>query len=1097
MDRVRCQGLFALSVSAVLFSSTAFAQRTTGEISGTVTDSTNAVLPGVNVTAVCNDTHLTRTAISDSQGGFTIPEVPVCIYTVTAELSGFKTVNREAAVTANSVAKSDFKLEVGNVEETVTVAAVSPLIEYSDKLNSRVDSARIEEMPLSGRDFNSVLNVMPGVQHRPGGGFQGVNIGGARTSSNNFMIDGISNNEVYYGDTVLNQTAIIGIPATLVPMDAIGEMNVQQTPSAEFGGKGGAAVNIVMKSGTNVSHGTGYYFRHDNRFDSPNFFDIRAADKACLNPTTITPCYTATPTPVTNNQYGGTFGGPIRKDKAFFFGYYEGQRLSVVSPYDVHVPTDAQLSQARARIAAAGLKTSPIGENLIQFYPTDPSGNQHVNGTTTANMNTFSIKVDHQLNANNLVNERVFYGRSFQSSPAGNSGEIVSPNQPIDLFNSVTDPTSAALVGVVWNSTLSNHTMLETRFGFNRFWNPIVVNNSIDPASLGINTGPLSGANLGLPAVTTPFGNIGGVGGYPIFVTPSTDFSIAGSITNTRGEHTIKIGGNWDRTYNKSIRDQARTALTANGSTGSDVDALVGILLARFEQASRSFGNTERNMTQKLGGVYINDDWKVSSRLTVSAGLRYELSMPLSEENNLATNFLPGIGLVQVGTSALPTLYAADKNNFGPRAGFAWDPAGDGRTSVRAGYALTYDTTPMGTLHPGLFNTPPLNVFNVAFSQSPKVAPDAANATCLDPNNSVAGGDYVCLQPGVPIFGTNPTGAPPFNITSVSPDFHSGYYHYFHATLQREIGSRNSATVSYVGSRGMDLVSRVNINAPPLGSPTTGAVDSRRPFYAQFPQFRNILEFTNDGRSWFDSVQFSFRQNQWHGINTQYNYTLSKCTDYQSTNRAPSTLQATNPYNPANDLGPCTYDVRHNFNFGGSFEVPKTSVAGPPLQIGAVLTALSGRPFTFGQGSTDNSGQAINAIRANCLADPIYNFDLGYLYPDPNTSRSAITNAAQAFANPAAGTLGTCGRDTGRGPSFHQLDLNFVKEFKLQGSTRLQARWEVFNLTNTVNLGAFLSTSTRSSSFGKIGSTPDVDRGNPVLGTGGPRAMQWALKVLF
>ncbi|HUC78457.1 MAG TPA: TonB-dependent receptor [Vicinamibacterales bacterium] len=1076
--------LLLLGVAAV----PVWAQRTAGTISGTVMDTTGAVLPGVSVTAVCTETNLTRTVITDTQGGYTIPDVPGCLYRVTAELAGFKTIAREAPVAANSVAKTDFRLEVGAVSETVTVEGVSPLVEYSDKLNNRVDSARIESLPLSGRDFNSLLNVMPGVQHRPGGGFQGVNIGGARTSSNNFMIDGISNNEVYYGDTVLNQTAIIGIPATLVPMDAIGDFTVQQTPSAEFGVKGGAAINIVMKSGTNMLHGTAYYFRHDDRFDSANFFDIRAAQKLGKD---------ANPTPIDNQQYGGTFGGPIVKDKAFFFGYYEGQRLNVVSPYDVHVPTDAQVATARQRIAAAGLQTSPIGEALIKFYPTDPSGNQHINGTTIANMNTFSIKVDHHLNAKNSINERVFYGRSFQSSPAGNSGEIVPPNQPVDLFNSVTDPTTAALVGVVWDSMLSNSTLLETRFGFNRFWNPIGVNNTIDPNSLGINTGPLDPANFGVPGVTTPFGHIGGVSGYPIFVTPSTDFSLAGSLSHTRGGHTLKVGGSWDRMYNKSIRDQARTSLTANGRTSNDVDALVGLLLARFEQASRSFGSTERNMTQKSGGAYINDDWKLSPRFTLSLGLRYELAMPITERNNLATNFLPNLGLVQLGTSALPQLYKADKNNFGPRAGFAWDPAGDGRTSVRAGYALTYDTVPMGTLHPGLFNTPPLGVFSVAFSQSPRFAPDNPGVTCLDPNNSVAGGDYICLQPGVPIFGSSPTGAPPFNITAVRDDFHLGYYHYFHATVQREVFRNSSVTASYVGSRGMDLVSRVNINAPPLGSPTSGAVDRLRPFFAQYPQYRNILEFTNDGRSWFDSLQLSFRQNMWHGINTQYNYTLSKCTDYQSTNRAPSTLQATNPYDPTNDKGPCTFDIRHNFNLGGSYSVPGTSIGGQPVAVGAVFTALSGRPFTPGQGSTDNSGQVINAIRANCLVDPLYNYDLNYLFPDPSTSRSAITNAAQAFANPAPGTLGTCGRDSGRGPAFRQLDLNIVKEFKLSSGSRVQARWEIFNLTNQVNLGGFLSTNTRSSSFGKIGSTPDVDRGNPVLGTGGPRAMQWAVKLLF
>src|SRR5262245_27666347 len=297
MDRPRA--FVVLGVLLTLASAPAvFAQKTTGDITGTVADSTGAVLPGATINAVCTDTNLTRTSVSDGQGGFRISELPVCLYRVTAELQGFKSVVRDTPITANAVAKVDFKLEVGTMSETITVEAVSPLVEYSDKLNNRIDSQRVESMPLSGRDFNSLLNVMPGVQHRPGGGFQGVNISGARTSSNNFMIDGISNNDRYYGDTVMNQTAIIGIPATLVPMDAIGDFTVQQTPSAEFGVKGGAAVNVVMKSGGNVPHGTGYYFRHDDWTDSPNFFDIRSAERAGK---------TADATPIKNQQYGGTF----------------------------------------------------------------------------------------------------------------------------------------------------------------------------------------------------------------------------------------------------------------------------------------------------------------------------------------------------------------------------------------------------------------------------------------------------------------------------------------------------------------------------------------------------------------------------------------------------------------------------------------------------------------------------------------------------------------------------------------------------------------------------------------------------------------------
>ncbi|MEO8682818.1 MAG: TonB-dependent receptor, partial [Vicinamibacterales bacterium] len=616
-----------------------------------------------------------------------------------------------------------------------------------------------------------------------------------------------------------------------------------------------------------------------------------------------------------------------------------------------------------------------------------------------------------------------------------------------------------------------------------------------DPQSLGINTGPLDPEDLGVPGVTTPFGHIGGVGGYPITTKPTTTTQLSMALTQTRGQHTLKTGAAWDYAYNRSVRNQARTTLTANGSTSRDVDALVGLLLARFENAARSFGQTERHMSQSSIGVFINDDWRVTSRMTLSGGLRYEVFSPVSEKDNLATNFFPDKGLVQVG-NGIDKLYNADTNNFGPRAGLAWDVMGDAKTSVRMGYALTYDSAQIGVVHPGLFSTPTLGVFRVSLAQSPRVAPDNPLATCVNPNNSAAGGDYICLQPGVPVFGSSPTGAPPFNIFAMPADFQLGRYHYFHTTVQRQIGNNNSVTVSYVGSRGQGLVWRKETNAPPLGSPTTSP-DLLRPYRSAFPEYRSIVEYTNDGQSWYDSMQLSFRQNAWHGVNTQYSYTWSNCTDYNSGNRDAANAQAANPYNPAANKGPCDFDIRHNFSAGGSYEIPGARLGGGPLQVGAAFSALSGRPFTPGQGTTDLSGQATGVMRANCLAEPIYNYDLDYLFPNPTTSRSAITNAAQAFANPAAGTLGTCGRNSGRRPGFSALDLNILKEFKLRGNARIQARWEIFNLTNRVNLGTFLSTSTRSGVFGQIGSTPDVDRGNAVIGSGGPRAMQWAVKVLF
>src|SRR5437764_7180089 len=376
--------VFILGISAG-----AFAQKTTGDINGTATDATGAVLPGVAVTAVCAATGLTRTVTTDAQGAYSLPELPICVYKVTTELQGFKGVTRDVQVAVSAVSKADFKLEVGAQSETITVEGVSPLIEFSDKLNNNVDTERITEVPLSGRDFNSLLAVTPGVQRDPGGGFLAVSISGARKTSNNYMIDGISNNDRYYGDSVLNQTGVVGVPATLVPMDAIAEFTVQQTPSAEFGVKGGGAINVVMKSGSNQPHGTSYYFRHDDWADSPNYFVKKNG---------------GTTTPVKNQQYGGTFGGPIQKDRTFFFGYYEGQRLAVTSPYQVQVPKPSEITAARARIAAVGLTTNPIGENLLKFYPTDASGTMTVNSANVANMNTFSLKIDHQVNSDNLVN---------------------------------------------------------------------------------------------------------------------------------------------------------------------------------------------------------------------------------------------------------------------------------------------------------------------------------------------------------------------------------------------------------------------------------------------------------------------------------------------------------------------------------------------------------------------------------------------------------------------------------------------------------------------------------------------------------------------
>jgi outer membrane receptor protein involved in Fe transport len=1088
MRRARLQTVIAAAaLLALVAAPPALAQKITGDITGTVTDTTGAVLPGVVVTAVCPATNLTRTATTDERGGFSLPELPVCTYKVSTSLQGFRSVTRDVQVAVNTVGKVDFRLDIGAQSETVTVEGVSPLIEFSDKLNNNVDTERIVSIPLSGRDFNSLLAVTPGVQRDPGGGFLAVSISGARRTSNNYMIDGISNNDRYYGDSVMNQTGVVGVPATLVPMDAIAEFTIQQTPSAEFGVKGGGAINVVMKSGSNVPHGTGYYFRHDDWTDAPNFF-VKKADP------------TADATPVKNQQYGGTFGGPIVKDKTFFFGYYEGQRLRVTSPYQAGVPMPSEIASARARIAAAGLTTNPIGENLLKYYPVDPAGVITVNSANIVDMNTFSGKVDHQVNANNRLSGRYFFGQSFQSAPAF-VGELTPANGPADMFNSVTDPTRAQLAGVVWTSTLSNASVLEVRLGYNRFSQTIGINNNVDPASLGINTGPLDAADFGVPAVYLGnFGYIGGVGGYPITTAPTQTYDLSGALTQTRGQHTLKVGGNYQLGKNHSVRNRARSIFGINGGGSFDnVDSLVGLLLGRFDSASRTFGSTSRDISQYSIGAFINDEWKATPRLTISLGLRYDLNSDVTEAADLASSFIPGRGLVRVG-SGIDRLYNKDANNFGPRAGIAFDLTGDGKTVIRSGYALTYDLPDFKTLHSpnttwsglgarsGAFTNPDLGVFSVTLSGSQSAAPDAKGVTCIDPNSGNRG-DFVCVQPGVPIYGSSPTGQPPFNAFAVPENYKTPMYHYFHATVQRELFRQNALTVSYVGSRGRDQSWFRDINGPPVGTPFSNP-QPFRPFYSQFPTLQHIIQLTNDGKSWYDALQVSYRQNNWHGINTQYNYTLSKCEDYNSDNsRGRNNFpQANNPYDPTRNRGPCDFDRRHNFNIAGTYTFPGTRAATRGWEVGTVFTALSGRPDTPNIGSRDRTGQDTGSDRADCFAAPVYDFT----NPD-----KYITNAAQAFGTPAGGRLGSCGRNSIRRPGLAQWDLNILKSFHLTGGARLEARWEIFNVLNRVNLGSPQSTNVRSGLFGTIASTPDVDAGNPVIAQGGPRAMQWAVKILF
>src|SRR5690242_12003091 len=358
----------SLLLALILASVPVVAQKITGDISGDVTDSSGAVLPNATVTVKSAATGLTRSATTTSSGSYRVTDLPIGAYTVGVSAQGFKNMNQRVQVVSNAVVRASFRMEVGSREETVTVEAEAPLVDLSPNNNNYVDQQKIESVPLNGRDFNSLLAITPGVQRAPGGGFLAISINGARTTSNNYFIDGLYNNDRYYGDSAINQTGVVGIPATLFPPEAIAELTVQETPSSEFGVKGGAPILLGMKSGTNHWHGGATWVNHSGFGDADNFFANPNGD--CSGPGDCKP------TPIHNNQFHANIGGPIVKDKAFFFLFYEGQRNKSVAVKSRLVPTPSEISDVVTDITTkfgAGA-IDPVGQTLLNYFPTSPTG---------------------------------------------------------------------------------------------------------------------------------------------------------------------------------------------------------------------------------------------------------------------------------------------------------------------------------------------------------------------------------------------------------------------------------------------------------------------------------------------------------------------------------------------------------------------------------------------------------------------------------------------------------------------------------------------------------------------------------------------------
>jgi Carboxypeptidase regulatory-like domain/TonB dependent receptor/TonB-dependent Receptor Plug Domain len=1159
---LRCA--FFLFVLGLMASLPVLAQKITGDISGTVQDTTGAVVKDTKVTAINGATGETRSANTSDSGFYRILELPPGTYKVTATAPGFKTSAREVQVAIASVTQSDFQLQPGQVSETIEVEGAAPLVETTeDRLSTLFVGRQVADLPNNGRDFNNLLDGVPGVQRSPGGGFQSLNIDGQRATSNNFAVDGIPNNDRYYGESSLGQAAISGTAAALIPLEGISEFNVESNPGVEFGVKGGSVINIGLKSGTNDLHGSAFWDRHTDAFDARNGF-------------------ASTVTPFRLNQFGASGGFPIKKDKAFVFLSYQGFHLKDSFPSHVLLPTANQIADATSCVTTGVnpntsgtigpdgnpwttcLNTGPgpgsdqifgtaddgtvnsIGAELLSFIPTSTTGSANITADNSLDLNNFHVKFDYVFSPSHRLSVKYLFGDSLQSQPSapGVPQSIGPLATNKNMWNSVA-PTRAQLAGLNYTWTITPTSVLESRFGYQRFSQRIGVNNNIDPNALGISTGPLGAnsgdkENFGVPAVyylgyfgPSAYSVVGGVQGYPIITRPDASYDWQEHFTKIKGNHTIKIGGQFQDAYTKSRRDRARSNMgfyyygfencggdgNCNPLFGADaagdpqvtqgnpVAALNELLLGLTEDSGRSFGVTDRRIFQKSLGLYVQDSWKVRPNFTLELGVRWDVAGALGEAKNQGANFLPddpkadANGFVSLADHPL---YNADKNNFGPRAGFAWDVFGKGRTVLRAGYSLGYDLPNFGVIHApqtasnmwsgtrdGFFTQVPEGIFAIDISTTPADNQATFNSG-TKPNSLCA--DFICMASNVNIYGQSATPTPPFNVVQVQRNFATPMNHAYNLTVEQQLSNKTSFSLAFVGTAGRDLINWRDLNACPV-SATDPCDTSRQPFGTRFPQYNHILQLNNDGFSNYNSLQTAFKVRDLHGLSGQLNFVWSRSFDNGSANRGGSFVSDfQNPYLPDKSYAPADFDTPWNVNFTMVYVIPQfhsvPKLLGDGWQINSLFRAQEGRPYTaFVSG--DPSNQGLKETFAVYDGSPL-DYDNHYLAH----GKTSYFNT-DAFSAPAPGQIGNA-RNVVREPSIAQLDMGLFKNFQLTERFSVKFKWEVFNVLNHAMFAAAFPGKVGSNSFGTLFATPDVGLGlNPVLGVGAARNMQFGLSVAF
>jgi outer membrane receptor protein involved in Fe transport len=1072
------------------FAVAADAQTFRGTILGTVTDPTGAVVTGATVTAKNTGTGLERTVTTDGEGNYTITELPIGTYQVKVAAQGFavETVDNVPVEVAGERRVDVLVHPAGIYDVEQVTSAIRSVETTSNTLGGTITTKQVENLPVNGRDFTKFLVLVPGSTGDPSGAtdspgsFGLFSSNGNRGRSNNYLLDGTDMNDGYRNLPAINEAGVFGTPATILPVEAIAEAAVLSNFEAEFGRNSGAVVNLVTKSGTNEFHGSLFEFFRNNSLDARNVFNPRPDPQTALR----------------NNQFGGAIGGPIVKNRTFFFFAYEGQRERVGLNSTARVPDPRE-------IAALGGPSNPVIARLLARnpWPTpnrplplfDATGTPNLFVTTRASNDVDSLiaKIDHSFNPNNQLTARYFFGNSDQSFPLAILAGNVLPG-----YNTVT-PTTVHLVSVSYLKIFSPTRVNEARFGYNRFDEGFFPEDSnFDPASIGLNTGVTS-QDFGLPFIrirNDPIGSIASIGSTLSVprARVDTNWHFIDNFSWKLTGHDLKFGYEFRRTVVDAFFDA--------GYRGRlDFLTLSDFLAGNLAGGRQARGDSRRNTFQNSHAAYIQDSFRPTRTLTINAGLRYDYFGVIGERNNLLSNFDPQRGLVLVGTNGLERLYERDWNNFSPRLGLAWDLTGKGRTVVRAGWGLFYDAYSQDFFTGQL----PFNTFNPGPAYNP-VGP----APILFSFSTVPQ-----IQQGVPIF----TGFSDSDVFAVDPRLRTPYVQNFNLNLQHELTRNVVAEVGYVGSQGRKLFRYRDINQPV----NPGAL---RPFdNGPFAPSGNLFAYVNhietSAASNYNALQTGLNVRERRGFTVSANYTWSHSIDNASDGQdyVANATQPENSFRADLERGNSNFDVRQRFVATFSYSIPNFFKSHPRLgegwQLGGILTLRTGSPFHVNL-FDDYNGTSEFFPRPDIVGDPF----AGTRAPDQFLNLSAFRVPCTldpagdgSAASCISGTqhFGNLGRNALRGPGYRNFDFSVFKTTRITESVALQLRAEFFNIFNHPNFASPLlpgfsadasfngidPVTGRGIGFLPITVTPDVGIGNPFLGGGGPRNIQLAVRLTF